>query len=156
MRASVRAALDCAFSLALAAALVSSLSAQKNDKNKDSKNQANADRPKLLLRAQPSVAIAPARVILTAELSGGANDYQDFYCPTIRWEWGDLSSSEAVSDCAPYEAGKTEIKRRFTVEHMFDHAGSYKVYFRMKHGSKEIAATSTTVKVQPGAYDGIQ
>jgi len=156
MRTPCRAASGVLLSLTLAMGIVASLTAQKNDKDKDSKNRAAADRPKLALRAQPSVAIAPARVVLTAELSGGADDYQEFYCPTIRWEWGDLSSSEAASDCAPYEPGKTEIKRRFTVEHKFEHAGSYKVYFRMRHGSKEIAATSTVVKVQPGAYDGVQ
>ena len=63
---------------------------------------------------------------------------------------GDLSSSEATSDCPPYEEGKTEIKRRFTVDHKFDHAGSFKIYIRLKHGNKEIAVTSTTIKLQPG------
>jgi hypothetical protein len=139
--------------LVVAAALAVSLSAQKNDK--DGKGPATSDprRPKLSLKAQPSVGIAPARVVLTAELSGGSNDFEEYYCPTVRWEWGDLSSSEASMDCPPYEAGKTEIKRRFTVDHRFDRSGSYQVYFRIKHGSKEIAATSTVVKLQPGLHD---
>ena len=127
--------------------VATSAAVQKNDKNE--KN----DKPKLTLTARPNVGIAPARVVLTAELLGGANDNEDYYCPTVRWEWGDLSSSESGSDCAPYEAGKSEIKRRFTVEHNFPRAGSYKVYVRLKHGSKEIAATSVTVKLQPGAND---
>ena len=154
MRTHCRAVFGAFLSLALAAGLAASLGAQKKDK--DSKDGPNNDRPKLALRAQPSVAIAPARIVLTAELNGGADDYQEFYCPTVRWEWGDLTSSEAASDCAPYEPGKTEIKRRFTIEHKFDHAGSYKIYFRLKHGSKEIAATSTTIRVQPGPFDGVE
>jgi hypothetical protein len=141
------------FSLALAATLTAA--GQKTDKNDKDAKGGSADRPKLTLTARPTIAIAPARVVFTAELAGGANDFQDYYCPSVRWEWGDLSSSESGADCPPYEAGKTEIKRRFTVEHNFDHAGSYKVYFRMKHGSKEMAATSVTVKLQPGAHDGI-
>jgi hypothetical protein len=142
--------------LVVAAALAASLSAQKNDKDAKSPVSpvgSEAQRPKLALKAQPSIGIAPTRVVLTAEFTGGSNDFEEYYCPTVRWEWGDLSSSESATDCPPYEAGKSEIKRRFTVDHKFDRAGSYKVYFRIKHGSKEVAATSTTIKLQPGAHD---
>ena len=151
MRTVSRNALGLGLSLALAATIA--VSAQRNDK--DAKNGKNdkSDKPKLTLVARPSVAIAPARVVLTAELTGGPDDYEDFYCPSVTWEWGDLSSSEQGADCPPYEAGKTVIKRRFTVEHNFDHQGSYKVYFKMKHGSKEIASTSVTVRLQPGSND---
>jgi hypothetical protein len=128
--------------------LAASLSAQKN--SKDTKAP-EPQRPKLSLRAQPAIAITPARVVLTAELTGGADDFEEYYCPTVRWEWGDLSSSESALDCPPYEEGKTQIKRRFTTEHRFEHAGSYKVFFRLKHGSKEVAAISTMIKLQPGA-----
>jgi hypothetical protein len=139
--------------LLVAVALTASLSAQKNDKDAKSPVAGEAQRPKLALKAQPSIGIAPARVVLTAEFTGGSNDFEEYYCPTVRWEWGDLTSSESSMDCPPYEAGKTEIKRRFTVDHRFDRAGSYKVYFRIRHGSKEVAATSTTVKLQPGVHD---
>src|SRR6266851_2167121 len=127
-----------------------SFSAQKNDNNT---KPVEPQRPKLALRAQPSIAISPARIVLTAELTGGTDDFEEYYCPTIRWEWGDLSSSESSLDCAPYEAGKTQIKRRYTVEHKFDRPGSYKVFFRMKHSTREVAAASTTIKLQPGAQD---
>ncbi len=110
-------------------------------------------RPRLNLRAQPPLGVTPARIVLTAELIGGANDFEEYYCPTIEWEWGDETRSESTTDCEPYEAGKTEIKRRFTVEHIFRRAGAYKVYFRMKHNDKDIAAASTTVQIQPGAQD---
>ena len=57
--------------------------------------------------------------MLTAEIKGGANDYEDFYCASVEWEWGDDTKSESKADCDPYEAGKSEIKRRFVMEHTF-------------------------------------
>ena len=60
------------------------------------------------------VGIAPARVVFTAELVGGADDFEEYYCPTIEWEWGDGTTSESNVDCAPYEAGKSAIRRRYT------------------------------------------
>ena len=108
-------------------------------------------RPRLTLRAQPPVGIAPARIVFTAELVGGANDFEDFYCPTVIWEWGDDTQSESTLDCEPYEPGKSEIRRRFTVEHQFRRSGGYKVFFRLKKRDKPVGAASVTVQVQPGA-----
>ena len=108
-------------------------------------------RPRLTLRAQPPVGIAPARVVFTAELVGGPNDFEEFYCPTVIWEWGDDTQSESTLDCEPYEAGKSEIRRRFTVEHQFKRSGGYKVFFRLKKRDKPVAAVSVNVQIQPGA-----
>jgi hypothetical protein len=108
-------------------------------------------RPRLVLRAQPIVAVAPARIVLTAELVGGANDFEEYYCPTVSWEWGDDTVSESTVDCEPYEAGKSEIKRRFTVQHIFRQEGSQKVFLRLKRRNKEVAVAWVTVAVRPGA-----
>jgi hypothetical protein len=108
-------------------------------------------RPRLTLRAQPPVGVAPARIVFTAELAGGANDFEEYYCPTIMWEWGDDTKSESTLDCEPYEAGKSEIRRRFTVEHRFRRAGAHKVTFRLKRRDKLVATATATVHVQPGA-----
>jgi hypothetical protein len=108
-------------------------------------------RPRMILRAQPPVGVAPARIVLTAELVGGANDFEEYYCPTISWEWGDDTTSETTVDCEPYEAGKSEIKRRFAVQHTFRQEGSQKVFFRLKRRNKEIAAASVMVSIRPGA-----
>ena len=81
-------------------------------------------RPKLTLKAQPNVGIAPAKIMLTAELTGGANDYQDYYCPTVLWDWADGTESESTFDCDAYEAGKSEIQRRYTVSTPFAPAGT--------------------------------
>ena len=120
--------------------------AQKGDKGKDQ----DSGRPRITLRAQPVVAVSPARVVLTAELVGGADDFQEFYCPTVEWAWGDDTVSESTVDCEPYEAGKTQIKRRFTVQHTFRRPGAYKVYFHLKRKDKTLGSASVTVQVQPG------
>lgn len=106
-------------------------------------------RPKLSLKAQPKVGIAPARIVLTAELTGGANDFQEYYCPTVLWDWADGTESESTVDCESYEAGKSEIARRFTVQHTF-RAGEHRVWVRLKRNDKVLASASVTVQIQPG------
>jgi hypothetical protein len=131
------------------AASATPFAAQKGDKSKDQ----DTNRPRITLRAQPVVAVSPARIVLTAELVGGADDFQEFYCPSVEWAWGDDTVSESTVDCDPYEAGKSQIKRRFTVEHVFRRAGVYKIYFHMKRKDKMLGSATVTVQVQPG---GIQ
>jgi hypothetical protein len=142
-----------AASLLVAVTLVTAASAQKADK--DQKDNPDARRPKLTLKAQPVIAMAPARVVLTAELQGGANDFEEFYCPSVEWEWGDGTKSESSSDCAPYEPGKSEIKRRFTVEHVF-RAGAYRVMFHLKRRDRSVGVASVNIQIRPGLRDGIQ
>jgi len=116
---------------------------------RDSKPKEENQRPKLSLKAQPNVGIAPVRIVLTAELTGGANDFQEYYCPTILWDWADGTESESTFDCEPYEPGKSEIKRRYTVQHTF-RAGSHKVWVRLKRNDKLLASANVTIQVQPG------
>jgi hypothetical protein len=137
----------------LAAAMLAagpSEAAQKADK--DAKDNADAKRPKLSLKATPVISMSPARIVLTAEITGGANDFEEFYCPTIQWAWGDGTESESTNDCAPYEPGKTEIKRRFTVEHVF-RAGVYRVMFRLKRHDKAVGFATVNIQVRPGLRD---
>lgn len=130
----------------LAITASSTASAQRDDRNAKDEE---ARRPKLTLKAQPVVSMSPSRVVLTAELVGGANDYEAFYCPTVVWDWGDGTQSQSTFDCEPYQPGKSEIRRRFVVEHVF-RAGSYRVMFRLKRHDKELVSAGTNVRVQPG------
>jgi hypothetical protein len=148
-----RLAWSGAASLVLSASLAASAAMQKADK--DAKDGQDNKRPQIRLRAQPVIAMAPARVVLTAELVGGANDFEEFYCPAIEWEWGDGTQSESASDCAPYEPGKSEIKRRYTVEHVF-RAGAYRVMFHLKRRDKSVGAASVNIQIRPGLRDGIE
>lgn len=110
-------------------------------------------KPSLSLKATPPIAFSPARVRVVAEIRGGPDDYEEFYCPTIEWEWGDGTSSENASDCDPYEAGKSSIRRRYSAEHIYRLAGNFKVQFRIKRKDKTIASTSANVQVRPGIRD---
>jgi len=107
-------------------------------------------KPSLSLKATPSVSFAPARIVVVAEVKGGADDNEEFYCPTLEWEWGDLTTSTAEADCEPYAAGKSEIRRRYTVEHRFKDPGSFRVRLMLKKGTKVIATGNALIQVRPG------
>ncbi len=139
--------------LACAAACAATLMAADQDKSALAKTDKNA-KPSVSLRASPAVGFSPARVVLTAELKGGTDDYADFYCATIEWDWADDTKTESKADCEPYEAGKSEIKRRFTVDHVFNMPGEFRVEFRLKQKNKVVGVGRTEVKVRPGIRDG--
>ena len=107
-------------------------------------------KPSLSLKATPAVSFAPSRVVIVAEIKGGADDFEDFYCPTVEWDWGDLTTSTAETDCEPYEAGKSEIRRRYTVEHRYKNPGGFKIVLRLKKSNKIIATANTMVQVRAG------
>jgi hypothetical protein len=112
--------------------------------------QEDGKKPSVSLKATPPIAFSPARVRAVAEIRGGADDYEQYYCPTVEWDWGDGTVSENTIDCDPYEAGKSEIRRRFSAEHTYRQSGSYKIYFRLKQKSKIVGAGSVSVRIRPG------
>ncbi len=107
----------------------------------------NNKKVSLSLKATPAISFAPARVVLVAELKGG-EDSEELYCPSVEWEWGDLTTSVNEADCDPYVAGKSEVKRRYTVEHQFKNPGSFKVSLRLKKGQKIVASANTQVSIR--------
>jgi len=108
-------------------------------------------KPSVTVKVSPIVGFSPARMVLTADLKG--DDSEELYCASIEWDWGDDTRSESKTDCDPYEAGKSEIKRHFTIDHTFNVAGDYRVEFRLKQKNKVVARGSTDVKVRPGVRD---
>jgi hypothetical protein len=112
-------------------------------------------KPSISVKVTPVMAFSPARMVLTAELRGGADDYEDFYCASVEWDWGDDTRSESKTDCEPYEAGKSEIKRRFTIEHVFNTSGDFRVEFRLKQKNKIVGRGTADVKIRPGIRDGV-
>lgn len=111
-------------------------------------------KPKISVKANPSMGMSPVRVVVTADLTGGANDSEEFYCASVEWEWGDDTRSTNNADCDPYEAGKSEIKRRFTADHVYRTSGEYRVMFRLKKKDKVVGAGSTSIRVRGGLGDG--
>jgi hypothetical protein len=107
-------------------------------------------RPSLSLRANPVVAFAPAEILFVGELRGGANDYEEFYCATVEWDWDDDTKSEMTEDCEPYEPGKSEIRRRFTMRHKFEYSGAYEVRLHLKNRDKVLTFARVHVEVRGG------
>ena len=138
----------------VATALVLALSALLIPHNTLLAREQGNKKPSLSLKATPSVSFAPSRVVVVAEVKGGSNDFEDFYCPNIEWEWGDLTTSTVEGDCDPYVPGKSEIRRRYTVEHRFKNSGSYRILLRLKKGGKVVGAANTMIQVRAGLEPG--
>ena len=134
----------------VASVLLTGAAVAAQQPGKPSKDQDK--RPSLKLTARPPIGMSPARVILTADINGGPNDSEDFYCPTIEWDWGDGTTSESTSDCEPYEPGKSEIKRRYSIEHIF-RAGNFRVALRLKKRDKMVTSATVFVEIRPGIRD---
>lgn len=109
-----------------------------------------AKRPELRLRAAPKLAFVPAKVQFIATLEGGDDDYQEFYCPSIEWDWDDDTTSESSPDCEPYQPGQSRIIRRYTAQHIFQFEGIHEVKFKLKSKGRTIALTTVSVEVRPG------
>lgn len=110
-------------------------------------------KPKVTVKANPSMGMSPVRIVVTADVNGGSSD-EELYCPSVEWEWGDDTKSADSADCDPYVAGKSEVKRRFTADHTYRTAGEYQVQFRLKKKDKVVGAGNTLVRVRPGLGDG--
>ena len=134
--------------VALAAALMASVLASAAQKDAADK------KPSLSLKATPPAGFAPLRVHVAVDVKGGPNDYADFYCPTIQWDWDDGTVSETSEDCEPYQAGKSSITRRFSSDHVFRLSGEYRVTFRIKQKAKVVSSTTSSVTIRPGAAEG--
>lgn len=107
-------------------------------------------RPSLGLRSTPVVAFAPAEILFVGELKGGDNDYEEFYCASVEWDWDDDTRSTTTEDCEPYQAGKSEIRRRFTMRHKFDRSGEYEIRLHLKNKDKILTTARTRVEVRGG------
>jgi len=108
------------------------------------------DRPSLSLRLAPRTAIAPVSVTATADLKGGSDNFEDYYCATIEWDWDDGMRSESTADCEPFDLDKSEIRRRYTAQHTYRRSGFYRVTFRLKKKDKALAVAASTVQITGG------
>jgi hypothetical protein len=107
-------------------------------------------KPSLSLRVTPPVGFAPLKTRLVVDVRNGDDDYADFYCPTVEWDWGDGTVSANAEDCDPYEAGKSVIRRRFSNEHTFRQPGAFRVAFRLKQKDRVVGTSTVNVQVRTG------
>ena len=140
----------------LTAALISGPASGGQRENAPQDSRESGDRkPSLSLKLNPPIGFSPLRVHAVVDLKGGPNDYQDFYCAGVEWDWGDGTISENSADCDPYESGKSEIRRRYAADHTFRTADAYRVTFRLKQKSRVVASANVNVQVRPGVRDGL-
>ena len=110
----------------------------------------NDEEPRLSLRSSPRIAIAPAEILFIGELRGGSDDYKEFYCASIEWHWDDDTRSTSTPDCEPYEAGRSRIRRRFSMRHRFDYGGRYEVQLFLKQRDDVVTSARTNVEIRGG------
>lgn len=134
--------------LPLLAALVCAVAVQSGSAG----GAQGGDRPSLSLRASPRVAFVPAEILFVAQLRGGDDDYEDFYCVTIEWDWDDDTRSESTPDCEPYEPGTSRIRRRYSTRHRFDYGGRYQVRINLKKRGDTVASARTAVELRGGRF----
>ena len=110
----------------------------------------DTEEPELSLRATPRVGFVPAEILFIGELRGGSDDHQPLYCAGVEWAWDDGTHSERSPDCDPYEPGTSEIRRRFSRRHTFQHSGRYEVRLSLKRRDEVISSARTTIEVRGG------
>jgi hypothetical protein len=108
-------------------------------------------KPGLELRATPRYAFSPAEIMYTAELKGG-DDVEELYCPEVEWEWGDGGKSVQEADCDPWAPG-TKLDRRFSVHHLYSHAGLYVVRVTLRKSGRQLASQSLQITIRAGLGD---
>ncbi|MBI2834631.1 MAG: hypothetical protein HYX76_09435 [Acidobacteria bacterium] len=139
--------------LCLATLLAAALPAGSEDKLAGKTAGKTVKRPSLSLKAIPAIGFSPANIHLAAQLTGGPGDFEEYYCPVVEWDWGDGTKSESSFDCEPYETGKSEIQRRFSADHVYQYAGRYRIFIRLKRKDKVLVAATATVQVRPGLHE---
>jgi len=134
--------------MALLMATVAQTSAQSEGKE----DKRDPKRPSLSLKATPGTGMVPIRVSVTAEFKGGDDDFQEYYCPTVEWNWGDGTVSESSADCEPYEQGVSQIRRRYSVTHNFKRAGAFRISFRLKEKDRVLTSQTTMIRLLGGGF----
>jgi hypothetical protein len=112
-----------------------------------------AKKPSLTLKSSQMMGFTPAKIRFVAEVKGGPDDYEDLYCAAVEWDWGDDTTSESSVDCEPYQPGKSQITRRFTVEHIFKIAGQYRVKIRLKKKTRVVLTADVLIEISQGIRD---
>lgn len=133
--------------------LGSALSAESPGLQDDGRGK--REKVELRLRVTPPIAFSPARVSAVGEIKGEPHPTDEalLYCAGVEWDWGDGTRSEMQSDCEPYEAGKSTIKKHFAAQHTYSYAGRYRVQLRLTRNEKTILVTNSSIQVRPGARD---
>ena len=102
------------------------------------REQGGNKKPSLSLKASPSVSFAPARIVVVAEVKGGAGRFRGVLLPDRRMGMGRLDARQRSKPIANRtRRARATIKRRYTVEHRFKNPGAFKIILRLKKGRQD-------------------
>ncbi|MFQ6015519.1 MAG: VIT domain-containing protein [Anaerolineae bacterium] len=114
----------------------------------------------LVLKVDVTKGTAPLTVSFRAELVGGPDNNQDFYCASYTFDFGDGTAMHAEPDCLPYWP-EVEIQRRFETDYTYEKEGTYTAGFSLGGlhsntmtivvGSGEQAPSGSTSRAAPQA-----
>lgn len=136
----------------LAALCLLSDGAVRAGQSEEKEEKKDPKRPSLSLKATPGTGMVPVRVSATAEFKGGDDDFRDYYCPAIEWNWGDGTVSESSNDCDPYQSGVSQIRRRYSQSHTYKRAGAFRIVFRLKQRDRVLTSQTTLVRLLGGGF----
>lgn len=115
----------------------------------NSSEQQDTERPSLSLRVRPELNSGRRGLVRASlEIRGGSDNYEEFYCPALEWDWGDDTISEAKRDCAPYETDKSSIERWFRAQHTYHESGVFKVTLRLKKRDRVVGLASSNIQIR--------
>lgn len=110
--------------------------------------QQSTERPSLSLRVRQEFNSRRGLVRASLEIRGGSDNYEEFYCPALEWDWGDDTFSEAKRDCEPYETDKSTIQRWFGAQHTYYESGVFKVTLRLKKRDQVVGFATSNIQIQ--------
>ena len=115
----------------------------------NSSEQQDTERPSLSLRVRPELNSGRRGLVRASlEIRGGSDNYEEFYCPALEWDWGDDTISEAKRDCAPYETDKSSIERWFRAQHTYHESGVFKGTLRLKKRDRVVGLASSNIQIR--------
>jgi hypothetical protein len=103
----------------------------------------------LVVRAAPRAAPAPARVVFTVEVKGGADE--SLRCLSFDWDWGD-GSRTTLDECpASAGAGETAVTRVFQAGHLYKQKARPQVRVKLRQGERVLARADIGIAIGPQA-----
>ena len=105
---------------------------------------AQSEKVELILKASTTEGIAPLTVNVWAELIGGPDNNERFYCARQEFDWGDGQRTVAQPGCLPYSPDVT-IMRRYEIDYTYTEPGTYRVRFTLN----DLQSNEVTIVVKP-------
>jgi len=99
-----------------------------------------------MVTARPAIAFAPAIVDLTVWLPE-VKDEEKWYCPEVRWDFGDGGVERYEADCPPWGPGAF-VERHYSAWWCYRWPGEYQVLVSLWRAHRKLTEASTSVSIR--------